>query len=1224
MFAYLSKRLPFPHRPKLTAVAWNTNEGWIALGGDKGLLKVLKLDTNRRGRSGPSNLTMNQALDGHQGEVRCIRWNSLKQRLTTSDEFGLIIVWQLENETWIEEMINNRKQSVVRDMQWTADGNKICICYEDGAVIVGSVEGARLWGRDLDLPLTLVQWSPDSRHILFGTKDSEVHLFDAEGNRISTVNLVATQGGPSSKLAAMSWFPRGARAASTAGGSGKAPPSLAIAFENGRVQVMRGVGDTSPVLIDTGMTTIDMKWNNQGTVLAIAGSRAPASAEGKQQHMVQFYSPDGKHLRHLRVSGSGVRSLSWEGNSLRLAMAIDSNIYFAKVCPSYDWAYFNNTLVYAFQKPDRAERCVTFWDHTTKERHVKYVRKLLRIDAGGDHCLFCTRTDDDFNQYILILCNAIGSPTDTKYTLVEPLFTAMTDRHIAVASESMIYVWQYRSGTKRPLVVKGTEGKQPKGREMVWCVDQTPSEQQSADYLEKAQFSAFSVKYPRTTDPICCLAASEDTLLVGRSSGVIVRYSLPRVNLLARYNVGVRPGRLYLNCNSTRMAVVTINSVLAVFDIDQNRANEAVKLPIRPERRDCWNLVWSKENPELFACMEKSRMYVFRGVHPEEPVASENHLCEFSDLCITAVQLDAVMLEPTSYILERPDDCVVRFPTKSLRDTKDLVQTTPLAEAYGFISDHPHPRLWQLLAEAALKQLNFSVADKAFVMCKDYQGIQFVKRLKLLTNKMQQKAEVEAYFERFKEAEDIYMAMDAKDKALALRMRLGDWFGVVRLADEIGPGNDEVLSKAWNNLGEYYADRQKWSKAKNYFLNAKNLERLAECAYRVDDFKTLGKILKTLPEGTPWLRSLGDRFQSVGLCKEAVSAYTKLGDHKAAIDCCVLLNQWDLAVSLAEEYKFGQIQGLLTKYATVLLQKNSTFEAIELYQKAGKFTESARLLSKLAKDSLQSKINCLRAKKLYVLAALDIEKYKEAKFDQKKLKGKTAKQTSQMTLQSLMDADREIGTESALEQPWHGALALHFYLLAQRQLYMGASSDAMHTALQLGRYEDVLNPKDIYSLIALTTYANRFFGQCSRAFIRLESLETLSEAERKKYKDLAMSIFISNRPEDPPTREAKCSICRAVCKPWDQQCSNCNANIPCCIVSGRPIFTSKYSSCKRCRQPIYTQLFRKFENCPLCHANLQTGSESSGGAARASGLSKQPILERGDRGAARGVANGGW
>jgi len=34
-------------------------------------------------------------------------------------------------------------------MSWNADGQKICIGYEDGAVIVGTVDGNRVWGKDL-------------------------------------------------------------------------------------------------------------------------------------------------------------------------------------------------------------------------------------------------------------------------------------------------------------------------------------------------------------------------------------------------------------------------------------------------------------------------------------------------------------------------------------------------------------------------------------------------------------------------------------------------------------------------------------------------------------------------------------------------------------------------------------------------------------------------------------------------------------------------------------------------------------------------------------------------------------------------------------------------------------------------------------------------------------------------------------------------------------------
>ena len=82
-------------------------------------------------------------------------------------------------------MINNRNKSVVTGMTWNGDGQKICIVYDDGAVIVGSVDGNRLWGRDLkNAQLTHVDWSPDSKMILFGLSSGEVHLYDSAGTFI--------------------------------------------------------------------------------------------------------------------------------------------------------------------------------------------------------------------------------------------------------------------------------------------------------------------------------------------------------------------------------------------------------------------------------------------------------------------------------------------------------------------------------------------------------------------------------------------------------------------------------------------------------------------------------------------------------------------------------------------------------------------------------------------------------------------------------------------------------------------------------------------------------------------------------------------------------------------------------------------------------------------------------------------------------------------------------
>lgn len=68
----------------------------------------------------------------------------------------------------------------------------------------------------------------------------------------------------------------------------------------------------------------------------------------------------------------------------------------------------------------------------------------------------------------------------------------------------------------------------------------------------------------------------------------------------------------------------------------------------------------------------------------------------------------------------------------------------------------------RLLAEAALQKLDLYTAEQAFVRCKDYQGIKFVKRLGNLQSESMKQAEVAAYFGMFEKAERMYLDMDRR------------------------------------------------------------------------------------------------------------------------------------------------------------------------------------------------------------------------------------------------------------------------------------------------------------------------------------------------------------------------------------------------------------------------------------------------------------------------------
>ena len=66
-------------------------------------------------------------------------------------------------------------------------------------------------------------------------------------------------------------------------------------------------------------------------------------------------------------------------------------------------------------------------------------------------------------QYVLILCNAIGTPLESKYIDMEPLYVTMTDTHVVAASKEAFYSWQFKNIKK--LASMEVSGKRKAGTE---------------------------------------------------------------------------------------------------------------------------------------------------------------------------------------------------------------------------------------------------------------------------------------------------------------------------------------------------------------------------------------------------------------------------------------------------------------------------------------------------------------------------------------------------------------------------------------------------------------------------------------------------------------------------------------------------------------------------------------------------------------------------------------
>ncbi|ERL94683.1 hypothetical protein D910_11958, partial [Dendroctonus ponderosae] len=817
----VAMQIAIPNNTKIHSLDWNKQDGYIAVGGDSGLLKVLKLDSGNdagfktRKLVATSNLSMNQTLEGHSDTIQVLTWNEMHKKLTTSDSNGVIIVWMLYKGAWYEEMINNRKKSTVVGMSWSSDGQKICIIYEDGAVIVGCVGGNRIWGKELKhTALCGVQWSPDGKLLVFALKNGELHLYDNQGNFVMKINILChdSQYDPT-PIIGLAWYN------GTGGLMHSMCPTLALCFENGKTQLMR----------------------NESDPIGVARS------------------------------------------------------------------------------------------------------KMFHID---------------------------DNPTGA-VDIIEDLDSA----------------------TKIP------------------------------------------VSCHQTVDPICCLTSTDTCLVIGRESGLLQYYVLPHIVLTNRFKIPTRPHKITINCNSTKLSVIDVSGVMTVIDISAGTGRPSANAEGNQlERKDVWAMCWASDNPQLLAIMEKTRMYIFKGMYPEEPVACSGYICSFNALEVEAILLDEVIDNP-----EKPTkDYLIKLEIKSLRDTRQLIEKVGINEAAQFVEDNRHPRLWRLVAEAALKEMNLNMADACFVRAKDYANVQFVKKLRSVNNEAIREARVATYFRNFDQAEKILIEADRRTSAI------------------------------------------------EYYELAKNTSKIIDCYYYLEDWKNLEIMIDQLPEGDPILKKIGDMFASNAVHMEAVKAYTKEGKVKPAIDLCIDHNRWDVAIDLAKKYNITKISDLLVKYTNHLVEKNQIMTAIDINVQAKFYLQAAEHAFKLANmEAAKPNRNLTRVKKHYVYAARLVEMHKSLSPT-----GQIKNCFEFKPYQLVYFLGENPNYDPLLyDNAWRGAEAYHYFILAQHQLYNGKIHDALCITYKLQDYTDFVSESEIYSLLMLTACLDRSFEICSKALIKLKSLE---------------------------------------------------------------------------------------------------------------------------------------
>lgn len=235
--------------------------------------------------------------------------------------------------------------------------------------------------------------------------------------------------------------------------------------------------------------------------------------------------------------------------------------------------------------------------------------------------------------------------------------------------------------------------------------------------------------------------------------------------------------------------------------------------------------------------------------------------------------------------------------------------------------------------------------------------------------------------------------------------------------------------------------------------------------------------------------------------------------------------------------------------------------------------DASRLLIKLAEREIEKKSSFLRIKQLFVLAGLLVEEHLQTQA--------TVTGSNRATVIGQLTPEDSV----FIEEVWHKAEAYHYILLAQRQLRAGLMHSAVLSAIRLRDYEDVLNVEKIYALIALASCGDRSFGTCSKAFIKLEMLESISEHKRQEYEELAVNILSKYEPKDTKMDQTPCFACETLVSSQQTSCKNCGSHFPACLVSGQSIMNPQVAwQCGNCMHLAKRIEIAPRKSCPLCHS----------------------------------------
>ena len=935
--------------------------------------------------------------------------------------------------------------------------------------------------------------------------------------------------------------------------------------------------------------------------------------------IILFYNVKGELIKRFSCP-CYVNSFSW-GYTSTLALAAEQYIFLAFVKLIYKWTYFNKTIVFGYLIADNKYNII-FLDTINNTKQCKLVYNLINVLSSDNHCAIIQQGKDN-DQYSFMITNNFCNVLDTKLCPIKPIYYAMNNEFISISDNDYIYVVQYKGYTKQKIKEKNSEKNINLSEVNSHIITKYNVSMNKLDPNKMNEFCFFvdeaispdiSYKYgtfthkKKSRNQICNISLGNNNLYVGLDNGVINKYNLYLMTFDKKLKIdenikyfGLSPFEKYLWC-------INDNEYLSIYDLKNEKPNK-----LNYYQKEIWDIKWCKKNEEdeikedtlEFVIIQKNRLFFLNNLQIEgEMQKCPDYLANYIDNEVIAVKIEKLNNDRNNDFFEGKD-YLVKYENKVLREFNELLEDEEkedLKEAFDYAIKHPCNSFFSSITKKALDKMDFDTAQKTMLQMSDFEGLEFLKNIKNIEDEELKKAEILQYNSNFDEASKKYNKMNRSDLNLAMQMKLGKWDKVTDMMSK-NNNKDENLKIAYNNYADELFERKEYDKAEENYEKAGNIQGLTNVYFAKEDYTKAANMIEIIPKEDKFLEEIGDKFKGIGMCEEAVKAYVKHGNINKAMEAYVSNNKWAEAIELSRKNDFLNMEQLTNKFSQEFIKSGRKLDLIELYKKANMRNEVNKYLIEMACDMKKIRISPLVIKKIYVLASLELEKYKlnindsqinnddnihESNNDELTSKEKKNKNYGKFKY-NLKDIDR------ILFNQWKGAEAFHYYMLCQVQLHNRKNKEAFKTSMRLTLYEKELGVEQVYQLVALCAYLNKCYKYCSYALSILQNLDNINICKKVKYKELAENIYFKYGIKNIGEKYLKCpnEDCKQLISEYDIYCKSCGINFSGCVLSGATIFDNHYFKCKQCHHKTKKSEFKKspINNCPLCHVSLKEKSD---------------------------------